>query len=455
MTKAVSASGVVERSALRLRGGEAQLRYLSQSIRMEEAVTPQIVRATMLLVAAAIVGFASWAATTTVSEVAKATGDVRPSGHVQVVQHLEGGIIEQINVREGDLVVPGQVLLQIGDTAAEKDLSQLRSKQLFLDLQAERLRAFLEHREPDFATITKRLPELVAEQDAVFRGMRNAFESERMIIENQALQKRQLLSMLTTRSETLERNRTITERLRDTKKGLYDRGLATLYAFLDAEQRLISVAGEEDELRIRISEAEQQIAEYESRMQALDATYRDRAYQELNRIEDEARQNREALAKPQDRVERLAVRSPGRGYVKGLQTHTVGEVIGPGETLMEIVPVDQQLVAEVKISPKDIGHVSVGQTVRVKLSSYDFARYGAIEGTLESISATTFVDELGDSYYVGRVPLKSSHIGANPAENRILPGMTLEADIVTGGKTILSYLLKPIHTSLNSALTER
>ena len=154
-------------------------------------------------------------------------------------------------------------------------------------------------------------------------------------------------------------------------------------------------------------------------------------------------------------MDRLEVKSPVYGLVKGLQVNTIGSIIEPGKTLMEIVPADKNLVIEAKISPKDIGHVQVGDMARIKVSSYDFARYGAVMGKLEFLSATTFLDANQQPYYRGRIALKQNFVGKNPEENKILPGMTVEANIITGKKTILSYLLKPIHLSLRQALTER
>lgn len=145
---------------------------------------------------------------------------------------------------------------------------------------------------------------------------------------------------------------------------------------------------------------------------------------------------------------------PSRGLVKGLSVNTIGEVIQPGQTIMEIIPLDKALEVAVKISPQDIGHLKVGQAVQVKFSTFDFSRYGSIAGHLEQISATTFSGENGDRYYQGRILLDQNHVGVNP-ENMIMPGMTVMADVITGDKTILQYMLKPIHVSLKTAFTER
>lgn len=445
----------IEDMALRLRGGRSQLRYLSQSTRIEEAVTPHIVRTTMLLVCGAVVLFVGWAAVTEISEVARTEGSVTPSGHVQVVQHLEGGIVQDIFVEEGDFVEDGEILLRLKGGGDKRDLDRLRAKQLYLEVQAERLRAFIENREPDFSGVTIDQATVIPEQQRIFEGAKSAYESERKVVETQLAQRRGLLSVLETRSETLEQSVALMKEAFERKKVLVDKGLISRLGFLEAEQRLVTARGERAEALIRLHQSRQEIAEYENRVASVEATYRDQALRDLEKTKSEMHQNREAVAKIEDRVALLAVRAPGRGYVKGMAIRTVGAVATPGETLMEIVPVGQKLVAEVRIHPKDIGHIGIGDPVQVKLSSYDFARYGAVEGVVDSLSATTFVDEKGSSYYVGRVALETDHVGNNPQENKIRPGMTVEADVITGGKSILAYLLKPIHTSLNSALRER
>ncbi len=154
-------------------------------------------------------------------------------------------------------------------------------------------------------------------------------------------------------------------------------------------------------------------------------------------------------------MKRLKIRSPSYGYVKGLNVKTIGGVIESGAVLIEIVPLEDSMIIEAKISPKDIGHVIKGQKVTIKFSAFDFSRYGTVDGKLESISATTFVDEDGTRYYLGRMSLAKNYVGNDPKQNLIVPGMTVQADIVTGSKSILSYLLKPIHSSITSSFTER
>jgi len=161
------------------------------------------------------------------------------------------------------------------------------------------------------------------------------------------------------------------------------------------------------------------------------------------------------LLKLKEQVARLEIKSPSYGFVKVLNIKTIGGVVESGQVLAEIVPLEGNLIIETQIQPKDIGHVKTGQHVNVKISSYDFSRYGAIDGVLEYISATTFVNDDGTRYYMGRVSISQNHVGSDDRKNLIVPGMTVQADIVTGSKSILAYLLKPIHTSVTTAFTER
>ncbi len=176
--------------------------------------------------------------------------------------------------------------------------------------------------------------------------------------------------------------------------------------------------------------------------------------QARDQAESELNQQKEVTKRLQDRVERLEVRAPVAGLVKGLKLNTIGEVVKPGDPLMEIVPTAETLVVEAHIPPADIGHVAVGQKVKVKVSSFDYGRFGAVDGTLEFISATTFDGANNEKYYRGRITLKQNHVGTHE-EMKILPGMTVQAGIITGSKSVLGYLLKPVQRAMADALSEK
>ena len=221
------------------------------------------------------------------------------------------------------------------------------------------------------------------------------------------------------------------------------------------DQRLVNqYEGEVRQLDNRIIAAKADIDMYSDRSSSLAAKHCDEALERLAQVTGEKQQNIKIIDKLNERMMRLNVRAPSAGSIKGLNVNTIGAVVQPGQTLMEIVPIDKELIVSVKISPKDIGHLQRGQNVQVKFSSFDFSRYGSTHGILDQISATTFIAENGERFYQGKIILDKNYVGGNPA-NIIIPGMTVMADIITGRKTILQYMLKPIHLSMKTAFTER
>lgn len=433
---------------------ERQTRYLSQAIQLEEAVNPSIVRATMLTISVAILGFLGWAAVTSINEIAHTPGEIIPTGNQQIVQHLEGGIVKTINVKEGQAVKKGQIVVTMDGAGTQDDLNRALSMDLALRMQEERLRAFAEGRKPDFSAYKDNHPQNVKDQETFFSGMSRARAEERKVIDEQIVQKKRMISALRAELATATENRTIAADLYSRREQLNRQGYASDIQLLETRRNLNEVRGEISRLSNRIEVARAEIAEFENRLTSLDAGRRDEALERLDQVMAEIAQNAETIEKLKDRVARLAIRAPTDGLIKGLAVNTVGAVIQPGQVLMEIVPLDEKLMVQVKIPPQHIGHVHPGQDVQIKFSSFDFSRYGFVRGTLEQISATTFSGANGERYYEGRIDLKQDHVGNNP-QNAIVPGMVVMADIVTGRKTVLDYLLKPIHNALKTAFTER
>ncbi len=381
---------------------QKQLRYLPQSVKLEEAANPQMVRATMVVISTAVVTFILWASVTSINEVASAKGEVVPRGFVQVVQHWDGGIVSEILTGEGEIVEEGQILLRLDDGVSRYNLAQAEAAYSRLQLQNERLLALLDGRQLDFENLKTIDSNIQEQQRQIFLSMIEVRAKEKAVLQEKILQKEMLL-------ET-----------QDTE----------------------NIHGD--------------IAQYKTQLEALSARYREQDYKELESIQVQIQQMAQDIQLLRDKVLRMDVRSPIYGVVKGFSMNTIGGVVHPGASLMEIVPLGKSLVVEARILPQDIGYVRLGQDVRVRIGSYNFARYGAIDGYLEFISATTFLDERGQAYYRGRIALVQDYVGhdfKNP-HNMILPGMTAEVDILTGRKTIMSYLLRPIHISLKLAMSE-
>jgi membrane fusion protein, adhesin transport system len=431
-----------------------QLRYLAQSVRLEEAVAPRVVRLSILVITLAVFAFIIWASVTRVEEITRVQGEITPLGFQQVVQHLEGGIVKEIAVKEGDIVEPGDLLVRLESVDTSKDLERTRLKLLNLELQYIRLQAQVTGEDPDYSKFEEEHPLLVADQMNMYRAAVNAEDKERDVLIDQISQRKNSIDILKTRQETTINNLHIVKQLYDKRKKLNEDGVISDVRFLETKQRLNDLKGEVENLQNQIVVAEISLKEFEKRLESLDASNKDEDFQNLETVEQELIQTREVMAKLEDRSQRLDLRAPTRGIVKGLEVNTIGSVVQSGQLIMEIVPLDKQLVAMVRIPPENIGYVNVGDPVKLKVSTYDFSRYGTVPGSLEFISAATFVNEDGNSYYNGRVILQQNYVGDDPA-HRVLPGMTVIADIIIGKKTIMQYLLKPIHQSLRTAFTER
>jgi HlyD family secretion protein/adhesin transport system membrane fusion protein len=430
-------------------------RYLSHAVLLEEGGISVFVRSAMVMLSVGFLALIAWSATTEIKETAITFGQVMPTSAVNKIQHLEGGIIEQIMVRDGDLVEKGQVLVRLKADGAQAELSQTETRLGNLQLEAERYRALAEGREPDFTTLMVQYPELAQNQDEIYRIQTELDANQSEILEVQIKERNAELAQLSEQEATLRKSVDLLSQEVTMRRSLYEQGLNSKVLFLNIQRELNEAQGNLSGVIAEKARARETIAEANLRLNELDKSQREEAITELGRLGGEIAQAREALRKVRDRVERLEIVAPTRGYIKGLQFTTIGGVIAPAQVVMELVPVDDVLIAETRISTEDIGHVHLGQPVTVKVSAFDFIRYGGIEGELVSISASTFVDEDGRPYYKGKVALDEDAVGEGAAAQKIIPGMTVQADIQTGERTLLEYLLKPVYVSLDQAFSER
>ncbi len=473
------------------------VRFLSQPLLLEEAGPPKVLVQLLGVVSLLVVGLIGFAALTEISESAVVQGQVKPAGSVNLVQHLEGGIVAEIHVEEGAIVERGDRLITLEGAAAQAELEQMRAREASLALRAERLRAFVLDRMPYFfpqeaptasapepasepepkdlepdirkqlidartderkarlAALGQAYPELAEDQSSILGLQIQARDSQRQVIQSRVEQRQAQLEALVEQKSSLKEQVAIIREQVGMRKKLLKKGLVSRVVYLEtaralskAQGELASLVGQEMQTRASLGEAQNSLLE-------LNAKLRNEALDEMGSVTAELAQVREAIAKLQDRFKRLVIVAPTRGIVKGFTTRTLGAVIGPGQRVLEIVPLDDMLVAEVRISPRDVGHLRQGQLANVKFTTYDPARFGVVEGRLKRVSASTFEDERGEPYFKGIIELNQSYVGSDPARNPILPGMVVDADIVTGSKSLLQYLLKPVYRGLSNAFRER
>ncbi|MGB0671149.1 MAG: HlyD family type I secretion periplasmic adaptor subunit, partial [Rhodospirillales bacterium] len=431
---------------------DRQLRYMAQSVMMEEAGISWLTNFTIALVAVIVGAFLLWSAVTNVKEIAVTHGAIVPSGSVQVVQHLEGGIVREILVRERQLVEKGQPLVRMDPAQAKAELDQVKTRRVTLQLRAERLRAVAEAREPNFAFVGPEYAKLIQDQTEIYTAQVNRWATQREVLEKQVTQKDEEIAAVKDQQRATRDQIDLLQKEIDMRAGLVEKGYSSRVVLLAVQRQKKAADSELARLQGQEKSAVEKLREVESRLADLDNNVRENALNEMGSVTSELAQVDDAINQSADRVNRLDVLSPVRGLVQQMKIKTEGAVVPAGGEIMDIVPIDDTLLVETKISTRDVGHVSEGMPVSVKVTSYDFSRYGSIHGKLKSISPTTLVDEQdGAPFYRGIVELSQNYVGENDQQNIVLPGMTVQADIVTGDKTLLEYLLKPIFVSLSNA----
>lgn len=432
-------------------------RHLSQAVVFEEGGVGPLVRGTMLTTILTVGALIGWAAVTPVKEVAVTNGQVVPSSFIRTVQHLEGGIVQQILVREGQLVNKGEILVKFDPAPALSELEQMRARETGLMLKAERLRAFAEGRIPDFSGASDDLTDhgQSHDQGAIYEAQDRARDSAALVLQKQTEQRRADIALYRDQIAAMDQQIDLLAKEVEIRKYLVEKELTSKVVYFNILREYERLKGERARFQGQLKTAREALAEADTRLADQKTKLAHDALNEMGGVTAELAQLREARAKLEDRVLRLDSVSPVRGIVQELAVTSPGSVVQAGGLVTKVVPVDDVLLVENQITPRDVGHIVPGQAVRIKVGSYDFARFGAVGGKIDQVSPSTFLDEKKAPYYKGLVQLDKPFVGDNPDRNHILPGMTVQVDVVTGEKTILQYLLKPLYLAASQAFQER
>jgi len=394
-----------------------------------------------------------WAAVSRLDEVTRGEGKVIPSRQLQVLQSLDGGVVEEILVKEGDVVDAEQVLLRIDPTRFASSVRESRVQYSALVAKAARLKALTEgtpFKVPD--EIAKEDPKTVEEERRLYESRRNELETQSSIARQQLAQRQQELVEVRARYEQASKSYDISARELAVTKPLIASGEVSEVELLRLERDVARFRGERDMASAQISRIQASISEANHKLEEVGLAFRNESGKELG--ETMARLN--ALAEGSvglsDKVTRSVLRSPVKGTVKRVLVNTVGGVVQPGKDVIEIVPLEDNLLLEARVQPRDIAFLRPGQKVVVKFTAYDFSIYGGLDGKLEHIGADSVVDEKGNAYYTVRVRTNKPTLGNNLP---VIPGMIVEVDIITGEKSVLTYLLKPVLRAKARALSER
>lgn len=412
---------------------------------------------TLLTLVALIGGSVFWMHLAELDEVTPGVGKVIPSRQVQVVQNLEGGIASEILVKEGQEVSAGDILMRIDATSAGANFREV--EEMFLGLQASiaRLQAESEGREPTFPPeLVRTRPDLVRLETNLFRARKTEFESLVSVLQQQRTQKQQEVEELQAKLRAAQEGYALVKKEHDMTAPLVRQGIVSQVELLRLERQVTELQSQIASALANIPKARAGIAEVDQRIRERRDNFRSEALKEMNERSSKMASAQENMAGKKDRVERTDVRSPVKGIVKQLHVNTVGGVIQPGKDIVSIVPIEDSLLVEAQINPRDVAFLHPGQKAKVKLTAYDFTIYGGLEAEVDQISADTIVDQKGNSFYLIRVrTLQTELRDAKGQILPIIPGMVAQVDIMTGKRTVLDYLTKPFIKARYTALRER
>jgi len=418
--------------------------------------TPRYLITVVMIFTLFVIAAVVWMNWAKIDVVIRGAGKVSPASQVQNIQSLEGGIISEILVVEGQAVVAGQSLIKISDVAFSSSFEENRL--LYLDLLARSSRlkaeAFGRTFKPE-AEVREEAPHLIKSEKSLYDSNQQQLKETLSGLEEKISQQKSALLEAKSKQRQLKKSLDLVKKEIKIKQPLKDRGIISEVEFLQLQQRETEFEGEIEAARLSEPRIKSTIEEARFNKQKEKLNFQNNAKRELNEVNAEISRIKETQTALRDRVKRTTLRSPVNGIVQRLYINTIGGVVSPGNNIIDIVPQEDALLVELKIKPADIAYVSVGQFARLKFSAYDFAIHGSLQGIVTFVSADTITNEEGESFFLVRVKPVKPFLGAKSGELPIKIGMTAEADIITDKKTILSYLTEPVHRGIDKALRER
>lgn len=424
---------------------EADLAILEQ--------TPVKAKLLLYAIAFVLIALIAWASFAKVDEVTRGEGRVIPSKQVQVIQSLDGGIVAEILVKEGQTVSVGTPLIRIDETRAVSSLRENQAQYLAFLAKQSRLKSLAEDKPfsppPE---VRNEAPEVYDQEYALYISSQEELASAIDIARNQMVQREKELLEVQFKKEIAEKNYESANKELAANKPLLASGAVSEIDILKLEREATRARGDIDQARAQIGRIQSAIGEARRKISEVEQNFKSKVRTELNDVTARLNSLSEVSVSLQDKVNQTTLKSPVNGKVSRLFFNTVGGVIQPGKEVLEVVPTDDALILETKIQIKDIAFIRVLQPAVVKLTAYDYTIYGALDAVVENIAADSIVDEEGNAYYLVRVRTLKSSLGKDLP---IIPGMVAQVDIMTGKKTILSYLLKPVLKAKSYAFSER
>ncbi|NVZ71933.1 HlyD family type I secretion periplasmic adaptor subunit [Pseudomonas costantinii] len=418
---------------------------------------PRVIRLTIWAIIAFFVFLVTWAGFSSIDEVTRGDGKAIPSSKLQKIQNLEGGIVSELYVKEGQIVEAGAPLIRLDDTRFVSNAGETEALRLAMQLRVERLSAQVDDRPlniPD--DVLKAAPSQAANERSLYDSRRQQLKDEVGGLQEQLVQRQQELREFSSKQGQYRNQLSLQRQEINMSEPLVAQGAVSPVEVLRLKRAEMETRGQLDATTLAIPRAESAIKEVQRKIDETRGKFRSEALTQLNEARTELNKAESTGRALEDRVSRTLVTSPVRGIVKQLLVNTVGGVIQPGSDMVEIVPLNDTLLVEAKIRPQDIAFLHPGQEAIVKFTAYDYTIYGGLKAKLERIGADTITDEdKKTTYYMITLRTDRSHLGTDEKPLLIIPGMVASVDIITGKKSILSYLLKPIIKARAEALHER
>lgn len=423
------------------------------------STSPVAANLLLLVIIVFFVAAVAWSAHAPLDEVVRGAGKVIPSSEIKRIQNFEGGIVKEILVHEGQEVTTGQVLILLDQVQMTSKFREQQSGYLDQILAIARLEAELDGRDeidfPEEAVSQK--PHLIKHQKELLRSRKESRLSALSVLEREREQRTQELKELRSKLDFQEQNYALLKKEMEMIRTMVAKGAASDMDLLRAQREMTELFGLIADSRIAIPKASAAVEGASHRIDEEKGKQRSEILKELNAIRTEMEGTKEMLPALEDQMDRTSVRSPVDGTVKRVFVTTVGEAVGPGKEMLEIVPREDSLLIEARVLPQDIAFLYPGQSANVKITAYDFSIFGGMPAVLEHISADAITDEQQKlSYYLIKVRTEKTSVkDKDGKEMPIIPGMVAEVDVLTGKKTVLEYILKPIIKTTRGALRER
>jgi len=389
--------------------------------------------------------FLIWANYSEIDEVKKGEGKAIPANEIQKIQNLEGGILKKVYVKSGDVVTEGQLLMELDDLRFSSESAKNISEYYGMKARIDRLNAEAKGVEPVFSDALHELyPDLIIREHQLYNTRIKNLHDQTDGLHSRHRQKESELRSLTHKLHGAEKAYLLAKQEFDLLRSLEKEGASSHVEVLKSEQNLSQVESEYRAEKSSVPKVKDEIKEIEQDIERVKSDFVSKALDERNSLSSKVNQLEAEQKSLKDKVKRTKIHSSLAGIVKKININTIGGVVQPGMTMMEIVPSGEQLLVETKIKPKDIGFIRPGLKATVKFTAYDFSSYGGMEGVVQQISADSITDKKGQTFYLVKIKTDKTHLGSDAKPLPIIPGMRAQVSIVVTKKTVLSYLFKPI-----------